>query len=168
MRAKSLTAFRIARETRAYKTDDVSGAGAASCGGRWNHQQTPMVYASLSRALAVLETMVHIREPRSSKLPMDCYLVEIIIPQVAWHAREVFDPVAHVAWDSIPGSKTAADWGTVWVREQRSLVAVVPSVVVPEEHNVLLNPQHRHAHTIRASIIRKWVYDSRLFGDRHS
>ena len=54
------------------------------------------------------------------------------------------------------------DWGEAWLREKRCLLASVPSVVVPEERNVLINPAHAGHATIKATKLRKWLYDSRL------
>ena len=44
------------------------------------------------------------------------------------------------------------------------MLLVVPSVVVPEEHNVLINPAHPDAKGIAAQKVRKWLYDPRLMG----
>lgn len=163
-----MTAFRIARETKNYKADDLSGAGPAKGGGRWNDLQIPMVYASLTRALAALETLAHINEPDGAGLPLDRYLVEIQIPIAAWEARERFAPASHPGWDAIPESRTAMEWGSTWARERRSLIATVPSVIVPEEENVLLNPLHPDATNLKAKIVRKWLYDARIGTTRRS
>lgn len=156
------TAYRIARTSTKYKADDIDGKGAADSGGRWNALDVPMVYASLSRALAALETLVHLKEPPGLQLPLDRYVVEITIPEAAWDARESFDPATAPDWDAIPGSKSAVDWGTTWANQRRSLVAIVPSVVVPEEMNALLNPLHPDAKGLKAKIARKWLYDPRI------
>jgi RES domain-containing protein len=55
----SRTAWRIATDTPDYEADDLSGAGAKQTGGRWNERGLPLLYASESRALACLETVVH-------------------------------------------------------------------------------------------------------------
>jgi RES domain-containing protein len=159
---ESAIVFRIARETRRYQASDITGAGAAASGGRWNPVKTPMVYASATRALAAWEALVHIAEPPGMRLPVDRYLLEIAIPRHAWSQRERFDGDANAGWDSIPGSMTALGWGTQWTVTCRSLVAVVPSVVVPEDNNVLINPRHPDAAALRVAIVRKWLYDVRL------
>jgi len=43
-----------------------------------------------------------------------------------------------------------------------SLLARVPSVVVPEEFNVLINPVHADIAGVEAEKVRKWLYDARL------
>ena len=55
----AISVWRIATDTPDYTADDLSGAGARATGGRWNARGTPLVYASTSRALACLETVVH-------------------------------------------------------------------------------------------------------------
>jgi hypothetical protein len=54
------------------------------------------------------------------------------------------------------------DWGTTWAKSAAQLIAQVPSIVVPEECNFLLNPAHLLAATLVAKKIRRWTYDGRL------
>jgi RES domain-containing protein len=56
------------------------------------------------------------------------------------------------------------DWGTQWARSSRSLLAEVPSVVVPEESNILINPAYTSAAGLSACKVRQWRYDLRLWG----
>jgi RES domain-containing protein len=56
------------------------------------------------------------------------------------------------------------DWGTEWARSGASLLAEVPSVVVPEESNILINPAYAGAARLKVSKLRKWRYDLRLSG----
>ena len=69
--------WRIAADTPTYEADDLSGKGAELSGGRWNRKGTPLIYASVSRALACLETVVHLTQ---TPLPLNRYLVEIRVP----------------------------------------------------------------------------------------
>ena len=56
------------------------------------------------------------------------------------------------------------DWGTEWARSGASLLAEVPSVIVPEESNILINPAYTSAGRLKVSKLRKWSYDLRLSG----
>jgi RES domain-containing protein len=134
------TVWRIGTDTPDYGADDRSGKGAEKTGGRWNREGAPVLYASSSRALACLETLVHLSgfEP----LPLNRYLVEITIPQASWKTRRTFDR-------------------NVWLDSRESLVAIVPSIIVPEEENVLLNPKHPDAEKLHVAKQRKWTYDLR-------
>ena len=135
-----MIAWRIAVDAPAYEADDLSGTGAKLTGGRWNEKDVPALYAAESRALAGLETLVHLN---AGGLPLNRYLVEIFIPDDLWAAREEHDAAAlPVGWDARPPSRTSIAFGSAWLRARRSAVLVVPSVIVPEERNFVVNPAH--------------------------
>jgi RES domain-containing protein len=152
--------WRIAPDTPDYEAHDLSGKGAEKTGGRWNHKGTAMVYASAYRSLACLETVVHLSG--GTPLPLNRYLVQLLIPITAWNARGAFKPGDHVGWDAEPAGKVSIDWGTAWAKAKVTLVAEVPSVIVPEEANILLNPEHHDAGKVKSTKVRKWTYDFRL------
>lgn len=153
----SISAWRISTDARTWSADDLSGAGARMSGGRWNEAGTAMVYASSSRALACLETVVHLN---AGGLPLNRYLVEIEVPDEVWAAAETAAP--EVGWDAEPAGRTSIGFGTTWARENRSALLLVPSAIVPEEANVLINPGHPDSRRITARKVRKWLYDPRL------
>jgi RES domain-containing protein len=155
-----MEAWRIASDTPDYTADDLSGKGAEITGGRWNRKGTPMVYASSTQSLACLETVVHLGG--ASPLPLNRYLVQIRIPISIWKVRTRFRIDDHVGWDAQPAGKVSLDWGTAWSSGKASLVAVVPSVVVPDELNILINPTHPDISKVHAGKIRKWTYDPRI------
>lgn len=154
--------WRIGTDTPDYGADDRSGQGAALTSGRWNREGRAVLYTSTSRALACLETLVHLGG--AVPLPLNRYLVEFTLPDEAWQARVTFDREAraHVGWDAVPAGLVSLDWGTAWLEAGRSLLAVVPSIVVPEEDNVLINPAHPAAATLTVVKQRAWRYDLRL------
>ena len=152
--------WRIAADTASYASDDLSGKGAENSGGRWNRKGTPLLYTSSSIALACLETIVHLGGMHP--LPLNRYLVEMEIPDDAWAARTQFDSKRHVGWDAQPAGLVSLNWGTRWARSGVQLVAEVPSIVVPEESNILLNPAHPLAASLVARKLRRWTYDGRL------
>ncbi|MBS0454186.1 MAG: RES domain-containing protein [Proteobacteria bacterium] len=71
---------------------------------------------------------------------------------------------AQTGWDAQPESKASLDFGDAWLASGASALLVVPSVVVPEEFNVLINPSHPDAKLISAAKQRKFLYDQRLLG----
>lgn len=152
--------WRIAPDTADYGADDLSGKGAETTGGRWNRKGAAMLYCSSTIALACLETIVHLAG--GGALPLNRYLVSILIPPSAWRARTVLETTGHIGWDSEPPGIVSLDWGNDWVGSQRSLVAEVPSAIISEESNVLINPRHRDARRLQARKIRSWIYDPRL------
>ncbi|MGA7537500.1 MAG: RES family NAD+ phosphorylase [Steroidobacteraceae bacterium] len=143
--------WRIAPDARDYGADDLSGRGAEKTGGRWNRKGSAVLYCSSTIALACLETLVHLSG--SDPLPLNRYLVRIAIPPSAWRSRAVLAPTEQVGWDN---------WGKDWIATVKSLITEVPSVIVPEESNILINPRHRDAKRLRARKVRRWTYDPRL------
>ncbi len=98
----------------------------------------------------------------ATDLPLNRYLVEIDLPIAAWIARTVFDSTVHVGWDAEPAGMISLDWGTDWATGRGTLLAEVPSVIVPEESNILINPRHPDAPLATAVKMRKWTYDACL------
>jgi len=156
----SFTLWRIATDTKNYEADDLSGAGAKDSGGRWNAVGDPLVYTSETQALACLETVVHLN---AGGLPLNRYLVAVTIPAAVWaDARTETVGSLPVGWDADPAGRASIQFGTAWIRSMVSALLRVPSVIVPDEYNVLINPMHPGSGGIRAKKIRKWLYDPRL------
>jgi RES domain-containing protein len=152
--------WRIGTDTPDDEAHELSGTGAEKTGGRWNRKGTALIYASVSRSLACLETVVHLGG--GDPLPLNRYLVQIRIPGALWAARVVFVPKHHVGWDAAPAGKVSMDWGTGWIQGGSTSLAEVPSVIVPEEHNILINPDHPDAAKLQSVKIRRWTYDPRF------
>lgn len=152
--------WRIGVDTPHYTAEDPSGEGARRTSGRWNREGRPALYASASIALACLETMAH---KNQSGLPLNRYLIRIEVPGALWRKRRVIDAGQHVGWDAIPTGKVSLDIGDAWLREQTALILEVPSVIVPEETNCVLNPLHPEMKRLRMKKVRKWLYDARVW-----
>ena len=152
--------WRIATDTPDYIADDSAGEGARRTGGRWNRVGTPLLYASKSRALACLEVLVHLNS--GDDLPLNRYLVAIDIPVADWRRRTVFDPRSHVGWDAYPAGLVSLEWGTNWAWAANTLIAEVPSMIVPDECNVLINPRHLRMEKVVVTKVRLWAFDRRL------
>lgn len=149
--------WRIATDTKDYEADDMGGKGAQATGGRWNEPGTCLVYTSTNIALACLETIVHLK---TGGLPLNRYLVKITVPDAVWASAKPLTR-APIGWDAIPEGRASIQAGQKWIVSKASALLLVPSVVVPEEMNVLINPQHDDARKIKAKKIRKWLYDAR-------
>jgi RES domain-containing protein len=152
--------WRIAAETRKYPADDLSGGGAAVHPGRWNDDNEAVVYAAPTLAMAVLETAAHID---GSGLPLNRFVVQIDVPDAVWAAREELNAATLPAtWAAIPAGRASVEIGSAWIKERRSAILLVPSVIVPEEWAALINPGHPNATGVRAAAVRLFPYD-RLF-----
>ena len=155
--------WRIATDAPGYTADDLTGAGAKLSGGRWNRPGSAMLYCASNVSLAVLETFVHLK---AGGLPLNRYLVELTIPEPVWKSATTLAPPP-VGWDAIPAGKVSLDEGDRWIKSGRSAVLIVPSAIVAEECNVLINPLHPDARRIAARKVRKWTYDPRLMRSMH-
>jgi RES domain-containing protein len=155
----TVAVWRIAVEAPAYAANDVSGTGAKVTGGRWNSKGTPVVYCATNIALATLETVHYLQ---TGGLPYNRFLVRIDVPDAVWDARQVLAPLPG-GWDAIPAGLASRSAGDAWIRSGTSALLLVPSVVVPDEYNVLVNPVHADASTVTATTIRRWLYDPRFF-----
>jgi RES domain-containing protein len=107
-----------------------------------------------------METLVHLG---AGGLPLNRYLVSVEIPEAIWRRRQILPlQTAPVGWDALPTGKVSLDFGDAWLTALASALLVVPSIVVPEESNILINPQHPNASGLSVKKIRKWRYDERL------
>ena len=152
--------WRIASDTPGWKADDMSGKGAASKGARWNHAGAQVTYASTSIALAAWETRAHFG--RGGALPWNRYLVRIDVPDDMWALRDILRQPPPVGWDTIPEGMVSRDEGSAWATSGASVLLAVPSVIVAEEDNVLINPAHPESARIFATKVRRFVYDHRV------
>jgi RES domain-containing protein len=135
----------------------LSGEGARRYGGRWNSRGAPVVYAASSLSLATLELLVHV-DP--DLVPDDLLAYEIHVPDDL--GRDVVghrDLLSDWREPENPHCKTIGD---SWLAEGRVPLLLVPSVIVPEEINVLINPVHPDAGRVTVVSDRPYVFDSRL------
>ena len=114
------------------------GEGTRRFGGRWVPRGLRAVHASATLSLAALELLVH---SDTDLLPQKLVSVVVEIP-------------AATAMTTIKASQLAADWrnfppppalqaiGAAWLADAATAVLVVPSAIIPVEHNFLLNPLH--------------------------
>jgi RES domain-containing protein len=134
--------WRICSDTPDTPADDLSGSDTEATGARWNRAGIPLVYCAESISLAVLETLAHLGLAQG--LPEDRCLVCVSVPRRALDHAVRFDrnDPAHRDWNATPYPPVTLDWGSRWATQAESLLALVPSAIVPEERNLLLNPAH--------------------------
>lgn len=148
--------WRIAAETRKYSAQDISGTGAAVHPGRWNDFGQAVVYCASTISLAVLETAAYIDD---SGFPLNCYVIELDVPALVWADREEFAPNdLPQAWAAIPAGNASVHFGSAWLLSKRSPILIVPSVIVPEERTVVINPLHPQSGSITAKTVRQFEY----------
>jgi RES domain-containing protein len=149
-----MRAWRILKEKHAATAFD--GEGARLYGGRWNSAGIRLIYTSGTKALATLESLVHLNPPVILKylaipIEFDPALVESI-PSAALPAD----------WTDEPPPPSTQDIGDTWVKEARSTVLEIPSVIIPGEANYLLNPAHSDFKKIVIGKPEPFSFDPRL------
>jgi RES domain-containing protein len=156
----TVSLWRIASDTTSWTAEDMAGKGAASGGSRWNHVREHVTYVSTSISLAAWETRAHFG--KSAKLPWNRYLVRIDVPDDIWLAREIMICPPPVGWDAIPEGLVSRAEGSDWLTSGRTALLAVPSVIINEEKNVLINPAHLDVSRITAVKVRRFIYDHRV------
>jgi len=134
----------------------LSGEGARLNGGRWNSPGTSMVYLSGSRALAALELLVHLTTPETRLIPR--ILITVKIPRALMGGRLW----TTLGWQEEPPGKNSTDQGDEWLHTSSTAAVRAPSVLVPEEDNILLNPLHPDFSKVAILESRAFSYDPRL------
>jgi RES domain-containing protein len=137
-----------------------SGEGARLFGSRWNNPGYPLVYTAGSISLAVLEILVNDRETRFAALQNAYRMVPAEIPD---HLIEIIpEHQMPEGWNALPAGPASKKIGDAWFGEARSAVLQVPSAVIPEENNYLINPNHPDFEKIRIGQPRALRIDPRL------
>lgn len=150
--------MKVYRLTRKKYARDLSGVGASLYGNRWNSKGVFMLYTAESRALALLEVLVHIR---IENLPSDYVMVEIEIPNNS-EATSIHKNHLGGNWNIFPHVSSTQALGDEFVRRQKELLCKVPSAVVENEYNYLLNPFHSDFKKVKVISVSDFPVDDRL------
>ncbi len=140
-----------------YKHTAFSGDGALQVSGRWHKKGVKAVYCSTTISLAALEWLSHAGlaaiNIEWTKLKIDIPDAEIIIPKIA-----DLPP----GWNSIPDSDISRNFADVVLFQANKLALVVPSIVIPEEFNLILNPLHPMAQNLTFTDLGNNQFHSRI------
>lgn len=147
--------MRVWRLSQARYAPGLDGRGARLVGGRWNSPGLAAVYCAGSPALAVLEVFVNLPdELRQTGLLPPYRIIALDLPGDADLSTVDAAVVASV-------DQRAA--GDAWLASRLSLGLRVPSVIVPQEHNVVLNPAHPDMAAVSVALDEPFRFDTRLF-----
>ena len=127
-------------------------------GGRWNRKNIPIVYTSENRSLATLEFLVHVP---LSLLPNNLSIACLEIPDDIF-VEQISIAVLPKNWRDYPAPPELADLGSEWAIAMRSLLLRVPSVVVLDEFNILINPIHPDMDRVVITSAESFIFDRRL------
>lgn len=146
--------FRVGRTKYA---KDLTGEGARLFGGRWNHKGTACLYTSESRALAILEYTVNVG---IDEIPRALSFTKIEIPDHVIASVLLKDLPGD--WRQSPAPSSIKDHGNGLLKSNSAVGYKTPSVVVPQEYNVLINPWHPDVSLVKIIDIEDYPYDVRI------
>lgn len=129
----------------------LDGIGASKTGGTWNSKGKQIIYTSGSIALAALEVFVHLDY---DLLPDDFMALTINIPDNS--KIEQYPETILTRGETIT-------FGDEWIKSRRSLILAVPSYVIREEKNYLINPEHPDFKKVELASKKPFKFDDRLF-----
>jgi RES domain-containing protein len=131
-----LIVYRLAEVRHARTAQDaLSGEGAFLFGGRWNPRGYRVAYAAEHLSLAVLEILVHTQDRKKLE---DYRLITLEIPDTFTSTLD--EDTLPSGWQE--ALEVTREHGRAWVEAGRSVALLAPSVIIPGEHNVLINPLH--------------------------
>jgi RES domain-containing protein len=142
---------------RRYRIFD--GEGARRYGGRWNQADTSIVYTSGSLSLAALELFVHVDIDIA---PTRLVAIAADIPEEL-ETETVDIGKLPKNWRTYPAPEALKNLGTAWAARRTTAILAVPSAVIPEEHNYLLNPRHADFNRIRIRKPIPFRFDARMW-----
>src|SRR5690606_8584090 len=148
-----MTVYRLVKARPA--SGALSGEGAQLYGGRWNPPGFPVVYAAESRALAVLETFVH--------LPLEARDMRFLLYEITLPRNAKTTPLPATARSRSRSLQTTQAAGHAWLSDGKSLALLAPSLIVPQESNIVLNVRHPQFSRLRVSRPEVFSFDSRLW-----
>ena len=109
-----------------------------------------MLYASAALSLACLELLVHVSP---DQIPLDLAYTSAVIPM---------EPVVHDFRGALRDAESTRRYGQSWAASRASLAIYVPSVIIPAEFNVLVNPVHDAFPEVAWEAPRPFEFDPRL------
>ena len=137
----------------------LNGRGGLFASGRWHNKGHPVVYCASSLSLAIAERLVY----EEHDLAPD-HLVRIEVTLSAGLFVQQLEPTdLPEDWRAYPHLASTRKIGADWLRGHSSEALVVPSAVVPEESNVILNPLHPDfAKYVEVKKVTPYSIDTRL------
>lgn len=147
----------VYRVSRTKHANDLEGEGARLHGGRWNNKMVKCLYTSESRALAALEYTVNVN---IDDIPRALSIITIEIPDQK--IRVLYEQDLPGDWKLSPAPSSTKDFGSALLLAAAEPVLKIPSTVIPEEYNYLLNPLHKDSRKFRILNLKDFVYDVRI------
>lgn len=141
-----------------FAEDLLYSQGAKHYGGRWNSKGKAALYAGDSISLAALELLVHLHrsEILNHYVPATIELPDKAVMTLDTHALPP-------DWRGDPTPMSIQTLGDEWLLSHQSLALAVPSTIVPQQYNLVINPEHSGFALLARSIKSEpFVFDRRL------
>ena len=136
----------------------LDGAGGVHAAGRWHQRGLPIIYMATEPTGALVEVLAHL-EVDPDLVPDGYRLIGVEVPDNLIQAA--FVPSLPANWrDNLVATRTV---GSTWLRDGQSLLCRVPSAIIQETSNFLLNPLHQDLRQIAAVFDEPFAFDPRLF-----
>jgi RES domain-containing protein len=104
-----------------------------------------------------------VRHPPQNIPIRNAFLVSIVVPASVWADRQTVEAASlPPTWVAEPPGAASVDFGDAWLRSGAGALLLVPSIIVPDEYNVLINPAHPSTARITSAVARQYIYDPRL------
>src|SRR6185437_2192878 len=138
----------------------LDGEGGLIASARWHTQGHPVLYLAQTPAGALVEVLVHL-ELDPAHLPRSYKLLKAEAPDNI-SRREIGKSELAENWTQ--DLRATRELGDEWLRSRSTALLLVPSAIVPETFNVLLNPYHPEAGHVRIVSHRDYPWEKRLLG----
>lgn len=137
-----------------------SGEGARIVGGRWNSKGQRMVYTAEHLSLAILEVFVHLNVPTVER---DFFVaIQAEIPDDVSIEYTNIDRLPP-DWYLSSSKSSLQALGDEWLNSGRTSILAVPSAIVPQELNYLINPQHPEFDRLIIHQAQSFNFDNRMW-----
>ncbi len=138
--------------------NELSGEGAKLFGGRWNSIGLPAIYTSGSIALAALEIFVH---ADNNILKGNYVALTIDLPK-AIQINELTIDELPLNWQQFPAPDSLRTLGDIWLSRNKFAVLKMPSTIIPQEYNFIINPLHKNFIDIQVTKTSAFTFDTRF------
>ena len=131
---------------------------ASGVEGRWNSSGAKVLYTASSRALACLENVVH----RSGEGLNDLFRTLVIDIPSSERIEKITQKDLPQNWQQFNMEYVCRQVGDDWFYRQESLVLQVPSIIIPNEFNYIINAQHKNFKKVKLKLIEPFIFDTRI------
>ena len=147
--------YRIAKDSH----PEIDGFGGLLYPGRWHEKGNRVIYTSEHRSLAAFETLVHIS--KVTLLNNNFVLITIQVPEDAL-ILDLPASILEKGWDSYAYMPEIQQYGTQFLKEKKFLLLKVPSAIIKQEYNYIINPLHDQFSMCKVLETNPFQFDERL------